>query len=80
MSISHDFIDKWEQCLDVPLVYPPVTTTMHRPPSDNEIVELMSEVFASSVENAASISMHTTKEDFAARIYADIVWQAAEGK
>ena len=80
MSISRDFIAKWEQCLDVPLVYPPVTTSMHRPPSENEIVDLMSEVFASSVENAASISMHTTKEDFAARIYANKVWQAAEGK
>ena len=80
MSISRDFIAKWEQCLDVPLVYPPGTTTMNRPPSENEIVELMSEVFASSVENAASISMHTTKEDFAARIYANKVWQAAEGK
>ena len=80
MSISRDFITKWEQCLDMPLVYPPVTTTMHRPPSENEIVELMSVVFALSVENAVSISLHTTKEDFAARMYANKVWQVAEGK
>jgi hypothetical protein len=64
----------------MPLVYPPVTTTMHRPPSENEIVELMSVVFALSVENAVSISLHTTKEDFAARMYANKVWQVAEGK
>ena len=80
MSISRDFITKWEQCLDMPLVYPPVTTTMHRPPSENEIVELMSVVFALSVENAVSISLHTTKEDFAVRMYANKVWQVAEGK
>ena len=80
MSISRDFIAKWEQCLGVPLVYPPVTTSMHRPPSENEIVELMSDVFAFSAENAVSISLHTTKWEIAARIYADIVWQAAEGK
>ena len=80
MSISRDFIAKWEQCLDVPLVYPPVTTTMHRPPSEKEIVELMSGVFALSVENAVSISLHTTKEDFAVRLYANKVWQVAEGK
>jgi hypothetical protein len=66
--------------LDVPLVYPPVATALHRPPLENEIVELMTEVFAFSAENAARISMHTAKEDFAARIYANKVWQAAEGK
>ena len=66
--------------MDVPLVFPPVTTTMHRPPSENEIVELMSGVFALSVENAVSISLHTTKEDFAVRMYANKVWQVAEGK
>ncbi len=80
MSISRDFITKWEQYLDVPLVYPPVTTTMHRPPSEKEIFELMSGVFALSVENAVSISLHTTKEDFAVRLYANKVWQVAEGK
>ena len=64
----------------MPLVYPPVTTSMHRPPSENEIVELMSEVFAFSAENAVRISIHTTKQDIAAHIYADKVWQAAKGK
>jgi len=60
--------------LGVPLIYPPVSTTMYRPPSDEEIIELMSEVFDLSVENAASISMHTTKQDFAALIYAHKMW------
>jgi len=41
-AISRIFIDKWELILGFPLVYPPVTTNLHRPPSENEIVELMS--------------------------------------
>ena len=80
MSISRKFITDWERCLDVPLVYPPETTDWHRPPTEEEIAELMSGVFALSVENAVSISLHTTKEDFAARMYANKVWQVAEGK
>ena len=80
VTISRDFITEWERRLGVPLVYPPETTAWHRPPTEEEIAELMSGVFALSVENAVGISLHTTKEDFAARMYANKVWQVAEGK
>jgi len=42
----------------------------------------MSEVFSCSAENAVIISLHTTKQDLAARIYAEKVWfdSGAEGK
>ena len=82
MAISRSFISKWERILDVPLVYASGTAAKQRPPTEEEIVQLMSGVFSCNAENAVIISLHTTKQDLAARIYAEKVWSdsGAEGK
>ena len=66
----------------MPLVRPSETVNRHRPPTEKEIVLLMSGVFALNPENAVIISLHTTKQDFTARIYAEKEWSesGAEGK